>query len=330
MPDPVERLVNLALLLAGSPAPLSADEIRAQGIGYPESQDAAAFFRMFERDKEDLRRAGLAIQVVDPEGQEAYRLDPAQTYAPEIDLSAGEVATLHAAAAALAGDESFPFGSDLRIALAKVLAEIDEPDAAAAGRGRMADERPAAQGALAALLSTAVAARKRVAFDYETYAGGRAAREVEPYGLFLREGRWYLVGRDLDRDALRTFALARTTGLTANSERPKTPDFERPADFDVASFVTLPFQYGGRDAPFDATVRFEPAHAWRAERLTARVGSLSPQPDGAVLWRVRAADERALARWVVENGPGVELLEPAAARETLLGGLEEVARLHGR
>jgi proteasome accessory factor B len=153
---------------------------------------------------------------------------------------------------------------------------------------------------------------------------------VEPYGLFLREGRWYLVGRDLGRDALRTYALARLTGLRVNPARPKSPDFERPAEFEVASYVTLPFQYGPEDgARFEAVLRFSGEHAWRAERLASGQGELEPQTDGATLWRVPAADGDALARWVVENGPGIEILEPASARDALLGGLEEVALIHG-
>src|SRR5262249_30673500 len=36
-----------------------------------------------------------------------------------------------------------------------------------------------------------------------------STRTVEPWGVVTDRGRWYLVGRDRDRDAVRTFRLSR-------------------------------------------------------------------------------------------------------------------------
>jgi hypothetical protein len=57
MTEAVERLVNLALFIAkAGPRGVTADTCR--GVeGYPGDQDVAAFLRMFERDKEQLRAA---------------------------------------------------------------------------------------------------------------------------------------------------------------------------------------------------------------------------------------------------------------------------------
>src|SRR6185436_6789961 len=61
------------------------------------------------------------------------------------------------------------------------------------------------------LLVLAEAARRgrRVRFTYQTFEGRSGEREVSPYGLVARAGRWYLAGFDHVRDDLRTFRADR-------------------------------------------------------------------------------------------------------------------------
>jgi len=320
MTEAVERLVNLALFLAASRAPVSAERIRTEIIGYPEGQDEAAFIRMFERDKDELRGMGIAIEST-PEG--TYRLDTERTFVAGLDLSAEEETVVRATATVFAGDPSFPFGNDLLFALAKISGgpETDVPAAA-----HLADEHPETQGAAVGTLASASMACKTVSFDYTNAEGRSAPHVVEGYGLFLHAGRWYLVGRDTGRDEVRVYAVARMGQPTPNSVRPRTPDFERPAGFDVGAYVGLPFQYGPGEE-FDAVVRFAPSVAWRAVVLTGGSGELRAEEDGLV-WHVSARDETRLARWVVANGPGVSIESPPGAADLVRSGLAGVVSRH--
>ncbi len=322
MPDPSERLVNLALYLAKTSRFVSAEECRAAGLGYPEDQDTAAFLRMFERDKEALRASGIAIDV---DEDESYRIDRAGTYAAEIALSAEETATILTAAAALASDESFPFAEDLTIALAKLGQGSAGSDVVSTA---LADEQPGVQAESAALVAEAIWSTKRLTFDYTNAKGESRLHEANPYGLFFREGRWYLVGLDTGTGQVRVYALRRARKLTINPTMPKTPDFERPEGFAVADFSLLPFQYGAET--FEAVIRFEPDDAWRAPRLAGDHGTVEVQTDGSALWRVDAADPPGLAMWCVEHGPGITPIEPSTVVDTLRIGLEEVLRRHDR
>ncbi|MFA5844672.1 MAG: WYL domain-containing protein [Coriobacteriia bacterium] len=324
MTDPAERLVNLALLIASSRGGVSASGVREAGIGYPEGQDEQAFLRMFERDKDDLRAAGLAIVVDGGDDAERYRLDSASTPTARVALAPDEAALVRAVGAAFADDPAFPLGDDLLFALAKIAPRSAEGPPATS---RLADESPEGQGADAATLAAAVGGRKRVRFEYTGAGGASRARDVEPFGLFFREGRWYLVGRDRDLDEVRVFAVSRMGALAPNTGSRKTPDFDVEPGFDVADFARLPFQYG--PTPFEAVLRFSPDHAWRAPRLIEGRGSLEPDPDGSLTWRVQARSVDRLLRWVVENGPGVVLLEPERARARLCAGCSEVAARHG-
>ena len=322
----VERIVNVALFLAAAREPVTAEQIRAEVYGYPDDQDDAAFFRMFERDKKDLGRMGFSI-VSDFEGN--YLLDAGDTYATAIDLSPAEAATVRLAGAALLSDPAFPFADDLRLALAKVSAEVGLGSSAQAA-AHLADEDPARQGAAVAVLSAAASTCKCVRFGYTNSRGGTADREVEPYGLFLHDGRWYLVGRDVAKGDVRTFTVGRMAALEPNTARPETPDFERPAEFDIARYIRLPFQFGdpaGRRV--HAHVRFEPKVAWRARALAAGQGELTTTEDGAVDWHIEATSTERLLRFLVESGPGITVLAPAALVTALDEGLVRVVALHG-
>lgn len=323
MSDAVERLLNLALYLADARVPVTADRIRTDVAGYPAEQDQAAFLRMFERDKDQLRSAGFLI-----EGDEAgrYTLDRAQTFAAPIELTAEETAAIRTTAVAMLSDPSFPYPDDLRLALAKISSGVDTSAVSAAAR--LADEEPAHQGEVVAALSAASTRGKRASFEYTNSYGNAAPHAVEPYGLFLHDGRWYLVGRDVARDEVRTYAVARIDGLAIETARPATPDFARPEDFDVRSFVRLPFQYGPTDAEFEAELRFDAASTWRAETLAAGHGTLTDAGDCELSWRVSAASSERLVRFVMENGPGIRAVAPPLVSARLREGLEEVARLH--
>lgn len=325
MQDAAERLVNLALLFASSSEYITAEQCRSAGLGYPEGQDAAAFLRMFERDKEALRAAGLVIDVaLDPDTDtEGYRLDAPATFARPVDLEPGEISALRAVAAALADDPGFPFADDLALALGKLGASRhDGPIAKTELTGSNTPEHAERVRALA----EAVHARKEVSFTYTSTGGTPRRRTVDPYGLFLREGQWYLAGRDAGADAMRTFAIERLSELDVNPLRPRTPDFERPEGFDVGDQERLPFQYG--PTTVEARIRFAPDVAWRANMLARGRGRIDTLGDGSAVWTVEAADLARLASWIVDEGGGLHAVEPPELLHELAAGLKRVIAAH--
>src|ERR1700691_3657072 len=210
-----ERLLGLVVCLLSTRRYLTADQIRQAVPGYPEQDDL--FKRMFERDKEDLRDLGVPLEtglnhpVDDDPGyrvrQQAYEL-------PELRLEADEAAVLGLAArvwrrAELAGAAA---GALLKLRAAGI-------DAASLDGS---DEDPSAQGIEPRLgtpeaafgpLWEAVRDRRPVTFSYR--AAGRSdpqRRELEPWGVVNRHGRWYVAGRGRGRDDHRVLPLSRIAG----------------------------------------------------------------------------------------------------------------------
>lgn len=99
---------------------------------------------------------------------------------------------------------------------------------------------------------------------YAKPGGPAETRRVDPYGLIVSEGDWYLYTHDHRRDARRTFLLARIERATTTGDR-----YEIPADFDLAAYVRAGFAGLQADGEPVRTVRIrftKGASALGAER----------------------------------------------------------------
>src|SRR6266581_4119250 len=210
-----ERLLGLVVCLLSTTRYLTAEQIRAAVPGYPDQGDL--FKRMFERDKEDLRELGVPLEtgVNHPFDEDpGYRIRKQAYELPELRLEADEAAVLGLAArvwrrAELAGAAA---GALLKLRAAGIDANLDGVD----------DDSPVPQGIEPRLgtpepafgpLWEAVRDRRPVTFSYR--AAGRSdpqRRELEPWGVVNRHGRWYVAGWDRGRNAIRVFRLGRIAG----------------------------------------------------------------------------------------------------------------------
>ncbi len=209
----VERLLNLVIALLATRRYLTAEKIRATVKGYGESPSDEAFSRMFERDKNELRDLGIPLEtgkVSAFETVEGYRINPDAYALPAIDLTREEAA---AVAIAVQLWQSPELRANAEGAVAKLHAAGIDVDA------KQADVLVApptalpgihrAEPALGALMD-AVQAGQAVQFEHrpspvEPYV----TRTLEPWGVVTHTGRWYVVGHDRDRNAVRTFRMSR-------------------------------------------------------------------------------------------------------------------------
>ena len=208
-----QRLVNLVICLRSTNAYLSADEIRRMVQGYDDCENESAFLRMFERDKRELRDAGVPLEQgpsLAPGSPAGYRI-PAQDYElPEITLTAEQAGVLAVAAEVWReGERAARAGG----ALAKLTAAGIDP---VHDMGTTVSVEDPAELATAAVVAEAVSEGSVVTFSH-TPAGAHEAssRRVEPWWTGTRHGHWYLVGHDLDRGEPRTFRLIRMSDVRA-------------------------------------------------------------------------------------------------------------------
>lgn len=309
MTDRVERLTNLLALLLETREPLSLVQIAGQMESqYPDGHSARR--AAFERDKAALRDIGVPIEqeiVMGGEyaGQTRYWIDRVRYELRGLELDADESRALQVAMAA-----TRPGSTSGQEALWKLGAGALDRSAAISA---VLPDLPALP-----VLREAVAQRTAVSFTYRD-----VAREVDPWGLLLRDGFWYLVGFDHARDERRTYRIDRIDGevsLLAGRS------FERPDGFDPRDALPAdPKQIGAADEAPTARVRID---APRASAAAADLGEdrvAVRHPDGSIDVDVPCANLPAFRSWVLGFVEHAEVLEPAEVRDHVIAWLESVA-----
>jgi proteasome accessory factor B len=308
----IERLINLIAALLDSPRPMSIEEIRTRIAGY-DQEEFDAFRRAFERDKESLRGMGIPVELVrDPltDQAEGYIIPKESYYLPQLDLEPDELAALRLAADAILGA-----GEEAASGLLKL--SVDTPLDPLGGPRIVWGADVAAEQPLVAELYAALQVRRPIAFAYSpATADEEVRRRLEPYALLHRRGQWYVVGRDLDRDALRSFKLSRIAGPIETLEG----SYEVPGSFDAGAQLGGEAWEQGPDEPVATTVRFGPALRWWAEQNLAEWPA-HEGPGGALDVKLQVGRVEALVSWLIERGSDVEIVAPEGARTALLDHL---------
>ena len=172
--------------------------------------------------------------------------------------------------------------------------------------------------------------RRRVRVDYESWRG-RVRRELEPLGLVLKAGAWYLVAREAGTSEPRTYRLASVLRLEVGAST-----FRRPRSFDLARWwQASSARFEAALRPLEARVQVSPrAMGWLVQART-RFTPLTPGPDDRPMpegWRLIALPIESIdhgARQMVGYGAELEVLGPAALRDEVRRVAAAVFRLHG-
>ena len=179
-----------------------------------------------------------------------------------------------------------------------------------------------------AALAEALWSERRVELLYDR--GGRTVRRrVDPFGLVLKAGTWYLVARH--RGTVRTYRVGRVRACT-----PLDDTFERPTDFDLASW----WEASSRE--FDRSIlryRCELELSPRAQRRLPQVTDPAAAQEALERGRPGAREgwvaveldceaEEVIADQLRALGDGVEVCSPAALRDRVHRAAQAVADLN--
>lgn len=332
--DRTERLLDLVALFLDARAPVSWSELKETFPGDYDQGSPEAAERKFERDKAELLELGIPLSYVtgDDDTQAGYVVERNAYYLPEAGLTAEELAVLCAAGSAALSSGAFPAKSDLAHALRKMGVWSDGEVAAPKVRMELGAVKGGPElSATLESLWTAISSRKSIQLSYlspkrET-ATTASERKVDPYGVALRRGIWSLVGFCHLRQAVRTFHVHRIKGLTVNASRPKTADFEVPADFDLDRYVArYPWQHRFHP-PLEVELRLRGALREAGSRLfpDGQTASVDDR-ESSVLLRVTYLD--GLLRSTLAMGPDCRVVGPPQAVEGWRAMLGRVVERH--
>jgi predicted DNA-binding transcriptional regulator YafY len=174
-------------------------------------------------------------------------------------------------------------------------------------------------------LSEAVWECRHVRIVYER-GDKTVERVIEPLGIVLKAGVWYLVGAA--EGQIRTYRVSRVASAEALETR-----FERPDGFDLVSYWSESSAAYERDAPrAEFTVRVHPD---RLDRLASVIGDRAvaaaerltePDPDGWLRLRLRSGWPNEVPGHLLALGEDIEILEPEGIRRRVIELAHDVVR----
>jgi predicted DNA-binding transcriptional regulator YafY len=126
------------------------------------------------------------------------------------------------------------------------------------------------------VVAAAVWESQSIEIDYESWTN-RKQRVVDPLGLVLKGGNWYLVGQTPGKSNTHIFRLE-----NVRAARPLTTRFARPKSFDLAKlWRTEVSRFEASLRQSKATLRVAPSAMWSIDRLGAEAAEAiqAAQPD---------------------------------------------------
>jgi predicted DNA-binding transcriptional regulator YafY len=179
-----------------------------------------------------------------------------------------------------------------------------------------------------AVVAEAVWSERRVDLRYRR-GDGDVARRVDPLGLVLKAGTWYLVARH--RAQLRTYRVGRILDAAVLDER-----FERPEGFDLEA------HWAASSAAFDRSIlrarvrlRLSPVAArdlrWFVDANAAAEALAAagpPDDEGWIEVDLAVEEDAVAAAQLLALGDGCEVLEPASVRAAIAATGRRMAALN--
>jgi proteasome accessory factor B len=307
-----ERLVNLTIALLATKRWLTKSEIFATIDGY--EGDIQAKERMFERDKDELRKLGIAIEVgsFDPlfEDEAGYRIRP-DDYTLQIgDLSAQEFALISLATKAWRGAA---LNQSALTALVKLQALGLESDLD--GLPDISSVILGSNGAISVAIS-AISERRTLTFEYLSNEEIAQERDISPYGVATQGGLWYLAGLDNEKGEDRLFRIDRIVGDL--KVKGKGASYQIPDGFSMHQLLNN--EAGNQRAV--VKVRLGKAHA-----LVSKAIVLEESDEWLRISYPYFSQEQLIQEllWHLDD---VELLEPVSARSAMVESLTNLIDSH--
>jgi len=311
-----ERLTNLVVALMATEIGLTKQQILDNVSGYRQRADAGAradaLEKMFERDKDELRKLGVPVETIgeasDPNDlrEARYRIPQAEYDLPgDIDFSPAELAVLQLAGSVWSAES---LSGDAQAGVRKIRAlgiDGDEPIIGFA-------PRITARDAAFAPLQEAIEKSRVVTFDY-LKPGEDAARtrRIRPLALVDYEARWHVFGVDVEAGGDRTFLLSRIVGAVKITNVSFDPALRDGAgDRAIAGLEEVA---ANNSALLEITPGTE-ASLRLGRRATPAVQGIT----------VPFVDVHIFADELASYGPEVRVVEPIALRDAVVARLRAV------
>lgn len=166
----------------------------------------------------------------------------------------------------------------------------------------------------------------RLSFDYHNYTRSRPNKDVvfEPYFLKIFKQRWYTVGRHVQENKIKTYALDRMMNVVIGSEK-----YEMPADFDPDEYFRDAFGIVvTKNEPKTIAIRADHRNANYLRDLPLHHSQQEIVHDGFSIfyYRMRITDD--LVAELLSYGSRLQVISPPELKAMLVGEFKKTLKLY--
>ncbi len=290
------------------------------------ARDLEVATKTIQRDIEFMRDQ-LGLPLAYDRARHGYFYTEAVASFPTVQVSHGELVALLIAQKAVEQYRGTAFERPLQSAFSKLASSLQGESGIALHelteaisfrpQGMAVTELDAFQ-----TLAQATLKLREVRFAYHSLKKGAAqTRRVRPYHLGCLANQWYLIGLDGDREAVRTFALARLQNVEETGAT-----FAKPKDFSVTKMFSGSFSAFQTDTIERVVLRLDEFAArlaaerkWHpSQEIRTRRGEAELTMDVSV-----APD---LENWILSWGDHAEVLKPKRLRDKIAAATKAMAK----
>jgi len=249
---------------------------------------------------------------------------------PTIDISEGELLALSIARKSMASYKGTPFEKPLSRALDKLSAslpetltanldELSETISFKGGRAPQLDE------GLLNTFARAALDRQEISFDYKKLGRPTSERRrLQVYHLTNYQGKWYAIGRDMERSATRTFLVSRSRAAKLEAQR-----YDVPQSFSAEEYLNSSFGIYSPEGQHKVRIEFGPPLAeYIAENIWHPSQDIEHLDDERIVVSFKLGSLIEIRSWIQGWGAEARVLEPSCLADDILENARKVAALY--
>lgn len=267
----------------------------------------------------DFMRDRLKLPIAFDAQRNGYHYTKEVKEFPQFPLSEAEIFALLVAHKALAQYRGTPFEHPLALAFRRLTSQLDSSgkytlnnlDEALSFRPFAPEDNDLA---IFEVLTRALKERRVLKFLYRKLdAETSQTRTVHPYHLGCVDNHWYLFAFDVQRQAMRTFALPRLKSPEITKQR-----FTIPKKFNLAEYLEGSFSVFKGEDDYEVVIQFD---SWGADLIRGRKWHASQEimelPKRQLRLRLRLNSIEEAERWVLSWGRHATVIRPQALADRL-------------
>ena len=313
------RLLKVLIALRGKPRLVAS--VLAAELGV----DPRSIFRYVAK----LRQAGLNIEA---DRKLGYRLS-GESFLPPLQLSTEEALALMAMGQSAATWEQMSMLGPLERAMTKVSEQLPAQirQEAKGAMDHMFIQSAAASDATMVLdvyarVKRGIAEKRVLTCEYDRRGGRQSKFHLQPYALYFGVRAWYVIGRHIEKQSVRTLRLSRFAKVDLTDE-----EFEVAKGFSVEEHFGNAWVMVKGERRWAVELMFSPALAETiSETRWHKTQEVELLASGELRFTCSVDGLDEIVWWVMSMGASCRVVKPAALQKRVREQAAKIAGLYGK